>query len=102
MRRASSCAPATASCDFKVSRLKSMSAPRCRVRARPVEDDFPLVRLVHACDLRPELPLEAVHTRLHPPELVLEAKHVLDAGQVEAELRCQPLDQAQPLDVRIR
>ena len=32
-------------------------------------------------------------------QLVLEAEHALDAGEVQAEIACELLDQLQPLDV---
>ena len=40
-----------------------------------------------------------VHARRGARHLVLEAKHRLDAGEVQAELGREPLDQAQPLEV---
>ena len=50
-------------------------------------------------DLGSQRRLELLHPREHPPELILEPQHALDAGEVEPELRRQLLDQAQPLDV---
>ena len=70
----------------------------CR-RLGSVEDDLAPVLPVGLVDLRPEGRLELLHPRPQPPELVLEAQHVLDAGEVEPELRRQLLDQPQPLDV---
>ena len=65
-------------------------------------DELALVGAVHRGDLLAQLALEPLHARLHPPQLVLEAEHLLDAGEVEPELGGQPLDQPQPLDVDLR
>src|SRR5919109_4981282 len=92
-RRASSCAPATASCDLRVSRLKSMSTSPGGMLRGPVEHELALVRLVDGRDLGPQLVLEPLHTSPQPLELVLETEHVLDPGEVEAELGRQPLDE---------
>ena len=50
-------------------------------------------------DLGAERRLELLHPRPQAPQLVLEPQHVLDAGEVEPELRRQLLDQAQAGDV---
>ena len=65
----------------------------------PVEDDLAPVLPVGLVDLGAERCLELLHPRAHPPQLVLEPQHVLDAREVEPELRRQLLDQPQPLDV---
>src|SRR5436190_22399811 len=67
-----------------------------------LENEIAAVLLVHLLDRLAHLALEALHPRPHPLQLLLEAEHGLDAGQVEAELRRQPLDQAQALEVGLR
>src|SRR5581483_8468383 len=64
-----------------------------------VEDEVAAVLLVHLVDRLPHLPLEAVETCTHLRQLVLERDHPRDAREVEAELRRQPLDQPQPVEV---
>src|SRR3989304_999925 len=106
MRRESSWAPATASWDLSVSFLKSMVSsvgaryisplrPPRRMLRRAVEDDLAFVRAVHGRDLGAQLALQPLHPDVQTPELVLEPQHVLDTGQVEPELRGQPLDEPQ-------
>src|SRR5436305_9063331 len=104
IRRASSCAAATASCDLSVSLLKSMclSVFRDQVDRRLPRNEVPPVVLVHVVDRPAHLALHVVEPSAHAHELVLEAQHVLDTGQVEAELVRQPLDQPQPFEVRLR
>src|SRR5437764_638931 len=67
MRRASSCAAATASCDFKVSLLKSKSfslvLPRRDRPRRLVEHEVAPVLLVHVLDLLAHLALEPFDAR---------------------------------------
>ena len=48
-----------------------------------------------------ELPLQPLDLRVRLAKLVLEPQHELDAGEVEPELGREPLDDAQPLDVRL-
>ena len=48
------------------------------------------------------LALEPLGARVLLAQLVLEPQHVLDAGEVEAELGRQALDQAQPLQIGLR
>src|SRR5215210_8082981 len=48
------------------------------------------------------MPLEPGGARARLRELLLEPEHVLDAREVEPELRRQPLDQAQALEIGIR
>src|SRR5438874_2179205 len=68
MRRASSCAAATASCDFKVSLLKSKSfssvLPRRDRPRRLVEHEVAPVLLVHVLDLFAHLALEPFDARV--------------------------------------
>ena len=76
---------------------------RAGARWALVEDELAPVLPVHLADLVAQLALEPVACRaLQPSQLVLEAQHVLDAGEVEPELGRQPLDQAQPLEVAPR
>ena len=70
-----------------------------RGRLRAVEDDLAPVLPVGLVDLVAERGLELLHPRAQAPQLVLEPQHVLDARQVEPELRRQLLDQPQALDV---
>src|SRR3954451_13856446 len=60
------------------------------------------VVLVHGRDRVAHLALHPVEARVHAAKLVLEPEDVLDAGEVEPELARQPLDQTQPLEVRLR
>jgi hypothetical protein len=55
---------------------------------------------VHLRDRVAHLALQPIQAHAHPLQLVLEREHALDAGEVEAELGRQPLDQPQPLEVR--
>ena len=59
------------------------------------------VLLVHPLHVMAVLPLQALDLRVRLAQLVLEPQHELDAGEVEAELRGQPLDDLQPHDVRL-
>src|SRR4029453_16118193 len=103
-RRASSCAAATASCDFRVSLLKSICLLVLSGRDRPrrlVEDELAPVLLVNVPNLFAHLALEALEARVGLAQLVLEPQDDFHAGQVEPELGCQPLDQAQPFQVGV-
>src|SRR5439155_14188921 len=106
MRRASSCAAATASCDFKVSLLKSKSfssvLPRRDRPRRLVEHEVAPVLLVHVLDLLAHLALEPFDARVGAAQLVFESQDDFDAREVEAEFSGQPLDQAQPLQIGLR
>src|SRR3712207_7124992 len=63
---------------------------------------FPYATLFRSVgELLAVLPLEPLEPRVHPVQLVLEAEHVLDAGEVQPELVRQALDQPQPLDVTL-
>src|SRR5437762_2738403 len=99
MRRASSCAAATASCDFKVSLLKSKSfssvLPRRDRPRRLVEHEVAPVLLVHVLDLFAHLALEPFDARVGAAQLIFESQDDFDAREVEAEFSGQPLDQAQ-------
>ena len=101
MRRASSCAAATASWDLIVSLLKSISV----LSGKPllaVEDEVAAVVAVYVVHVLLQLPLQLFDLRVRAAQLVLEPQDELDAGEVEAELRRQPLDDPQPLDVGLR
>src|SRR5262249_40304063 len=74
----------------------------CGVLRWPVQHDLSPVALVNGADLLTELPLETVHAKVKALQLVLEPDHVLDAGEVQAELGRQLLDQAQPFEVELR
>ncbi len=70
-----------------------MSSPGCRMLSRLVEHDLAPVRPVYLGDLGAQLALEPLHARTHAIELVLQAQHVLDAREIQPELRREPLDQ---------
>ena len=65
----------------------------------PVDDDLPPVRAVNRLDLLAQLALQPLSPRALPAQLVLEPEDVLDAREIEPELRRQPLDDAQPLEI---
>src|SRR5690242_2103956 len=101
IRRASSCAAATASCDLSVSLLKSMCLS---VFWNQVDRWFPgnevaPVLPMHLVDALAHLALHPVEPTVHANELVLQAQHVLDAGEVEAELVRQTLNHAQAVEI---
>src|SRR4051812_25933461 len=106
-RRARSCAAATASWLLIVSLLKSIGSVPFLVGShggrlrRPVENEVAPVMTVHRVERAPHLLLHALHAPAQPLELVLHAQHALDARQVQPPLARQPLDQPQPLDVRV-
>jgi hypothetical protein len=56
---------------------------------------------VHLGQRLAHLGLQALDAATHAQQLVLEHEHALDAGEVEPELGRQPLDEPQPLDVRV-
>ena len=89
--RASSCAAATASWLFRVSLLKSTSAPRCGVSGGPVDT---ISRLYDRCTSAISARSSRSRRSMRPRrlQLVLQAEHLLDAGEVEPELGRQPLD----------
>src|SRR5258706_2484707 len=101
VRRASSCAAATASWAFSVSLLKSMSLPSFRVSLLAIQHQVAAIFLVHLLDLVAHLLLQLLDLCVRAAQLVLEPQHELDAREVEAELRRQPLDDLQPVDVRL-
>src|SRR3954471_22363448 len=102
IRRASSCAAPTASWLLSVSLLKSMSVLGDDVDGRPPHDEVAAVLAVHVTDRLAHLALHAVETLVHPHELVLQAQHLLDAGEVEPELGREALDQTQAVEVGFR
>jgi len=67
-----------------------------------VQDDVPAVLPVGRANLVAELALSLLHAVAEPAQLVLEPQHVLDAGEIEAELGGEPLDQPEPLHVGLR
>src|SRR5919109_3024853 len=66
-----------------------------------VDDDLALVLPVYAADLLAKIALQALHAGTQAGELVLEAEHGLDAGEVEAELTREPVDEPQPLEIGV-
>ena len=54
---------------------------------------------MNALNLVGQLLLQPVDLHVRLAQLVLEPQHELDAGEVEPDLRRQPLDDAQALDV---
>src|SRR5215210_3348766 len=101
IRRASSCAAATASCDLSVRLLKSMSvlSGRHDVDGRPPHDEVAAVLPVHVVDRLAHLAFHPIEPPSHVHELVLQAQHMLDAGEIQPELVRQALDQPQPVEV---
>src|SRR5436190_12257711 len=102
IRRASSCAAATASCDLSVSLLKSMSVLRDQVDGWLPRHEVAAVLPVYLVDRLTHLALHPVKPPAPAQQFVLQPQHVLDAGQVQAELVRQPLDQPQPLEIGFR
>src|SRR5919109_131407 len=104
MRRASSCAAATASWDFSVSLLKSMSVVPGwdQIDGWLPRDEVAPVLAMHLADRAAHLSLHAVELPPHVLQLVFETQHLLDAGEIESQLVRQLLDQAQPLQIAIR
>src|SRR2546423_13607454 len=74
--------------------LSCGNRPRCLV-----EHEVAPVLLVNVLDLFAHLTVEPLQPLVCPAQLVLEPQHDLDAGQVEPELRGQPLDEPQALEV---
>src|SRR5436305_730448 len=98
------CSAATASCDFRVNVLKSMSPLVLSCAHRPrrlVDDEVAAVLLVNVRDFLVEPAFEALDPHMRLPQLVLEPQHDLHASQVEPELGREALDQPQPLQVRL-
>src|ERR687886_367817 len=87
-----------------VSLLKSMSSLPLSF-GEPllgVQHEVAAVFLVHLLNLFVELALEPLDARVRLAQLVLEPEHELDAREVEPELRRQPLDDPEPLEVQLR
>src|SRR3977135_4504215 len=100
VRRASSCAAATASWALMVSLLKSMRRlPSFRVPLLAVEHQVAATFLVNSLHVVAQLLLQLRDLSLGAAQLVFEPQHELHAREVEAELRRQPLDDPQTLDV---
>jgi hypothetical protein len=49
---------------------------------------------MHVVERAPHLALHALQTAAHLLQVVLESEHALDAGQVQAEVGRESLDQA--------
>ena len=64
-----------------------------------VEHEVAAIFLVHFLNVVAQLLLQPLDLRVRLAQLVLEPQHELDAGEVEADLGRQALDDAQPLDV---
>src|SRR5262249_49365417 len=104
IRRASSCAAATASCDLSVSLLKSMCLSVLRDQVdgwAPGNEGAPVLPMP-VVDGRAHLALHPVEPAVHTHELVLQAHHVLDAGEIETQLVRQALNQAQTVEIGLR
>src|SRR3954453_21549420 len=106
--RSSAAADLTAALDRDREGLDVLRAHELRARALLVAHHV-RADLVAAALERLDLHLEflaAGRERGDPParalELILELEHLLDAGEVQAELGCHPLDAAQALDVLVR
>src|SRR6266480_7865660 len=74
--------------------LSGGNQPRCLV-----EHEVAPVLLVNVLDLFAHLAVEPLQPLVRSAQLVLEPQHDLDAGQVEPELRGQPLDQPEAFEV---
>src|SRR2546421_2321935 len=75
--------------------------PRDQLDRRLPRDEVTTVLTVHVADRRAHLALHAVEPAPHALDLVLKLEHLLDAGEVQAELVRQLLDQAQALQVGV-
>src|SRR5262245_14160070 len=78
-----------------------MSSPRCRMLGRLVQHHFAPVGPVHLGDLRAQLALEPLHASSHAAELILQPQDVLDAGEIQTELRRQSVNEAQALQIAL-
>src|SRR5262245_38355261 len=67
-----------------------------------VDHEVAAVLAVHRLDRVAHLLFHPVEAPAHARELVLEIQDPLDAGEVEADLGRQPLDQLQARDVLVR
>src|SRR5438105_8787288 len=88
------------SCSLSVRAIRL--PPRCRQPARVVDHELAPVLLVHLLDLLAELALEPGDPAVQPLHLVTQAKHRLDAREIEPELGRETLDELQPLEVALR
>src|SRR5262245_15291003 len=104
IRRASSCAAATASCDLSVSLLKSMclSVLWDQVDRWSPGDEVASVLPMHLVDGLAHLALHPVEPAVHAHELVLQAQHVLHPGEIEPQLVRQALNQAKAVEIGLR
>src|SRR2546421_2098773 len=87
------------SCSLSVRAIRL--PPRCRQPARVVDHELAPVLLVHFLDLVAELALEPGDPAVQPLHLVAQAKHRLDAREIEPELGREALDQSQTLEVAL-
>src|SRR4051794_39317931 len=72
-----------------------------RVPLLAIHDEVAAVLLVNFLNFLAHLRLQAIDLRVSLAQLVLEPQHELDTGEIQAELRREPLDDAEALDVRL-
>src|SRR5947209_4505976 len=87
------------SCSLSVRAIRL--PPRCRQPAQVVDHELVPVLLVHFLDLVAELALEPGDPAVQPLHLIAQAKHGLDAREIEPELGREALDQSQTLEVAL-
>lgn len=66
-----------------------------------VQNDVAAILPVGRADLVAKVALQLLHPDSQPTKLVLEAEHVLDAGEIQPKLGGESLDQPEPLDVSL-
>jgi len=88
--------------DGQLVEVHAFSLPSYRMPLLAVEHEVAAVFLVNSLDLVAQLLLQVLDLNVCAAQLVFELQHELDAREIEAELRRQPLDDAQPLDVGLR
>src|SRR5690242_21345229 len=81
--------------------VPSRPPPHVRGLRRLVDDEVAPVEAVHFIERLAHLLLHPLEAALHSQQLVFHVQDALDAGQVQAELAGEPLNQAQPVDVRV-
>src|SRR5262249_1198870 len=72
------------------------------MRRRAVEHEVAAVVPVHFVERGAHLLFHSFHAGAHALQLVLHEEDALDAREIQPELGRQPLDQPQPLDIRVR
>src|SRR5436309_4095297 len=73
--------------------------PRHEVGGRLPRDEVTAILAMDLADRRAHLAFHAVQPATHALDLVLQLQHLLHAGQVQAELVRQLLDEAEPVQI---